>query len=780
MSIKAEKTAFKKELLLCLFLSAITAILSFVYFIYQGGGAFTLVDDFNAQQIPFNVSMNNTIKDGGQWDWGLDLGTSLIQGFGFYGLGGIYSWIMMLFPSGMVPYLIGWVYILKYIVASLTSYLWLRQFVKNGKFAIAGALLYAFSGFQTTNLEFYHFHDVVSFFPLLLLGIDLLVRDYEEKYHGHRILTRGALLFTASIALNCLCNYYFFVEECVFIVLYFLFRYFNLHELKKTLALIVLCIAYAMLGVGMGAVLFLPCIIYILQGTRMSSEWYLSEFFPDVRTLLFLIKNYLFPAEAMTQMSSVIEADWSSASAYLPLVGISGVLAYLRREKHDWLSRFTKVLMVISFVPILSSGFLFFTESNQRWFFMMILMFCAATIIVLENVDRYPLISSALINIVCIVVFYLVITRVKWDESYPTQLVYYPKRFLLYTVIAVAGPVLVILISKRKGKVQVRSLLAMVSIFSTITTGATLHYYRASSQEEGLRTFDVAKRLETIDDQYRYRLGVTYYGLLSDDSVSVLSSFSSTISNSIREIDGIFDYNIGNFSLDKTIFPGMAELFAGKYAVTEDPSYESEAIRTYEGTYTTFYVVEREACPIGYAVEQYITEDEIHQLEVGVRPTAMLEAVVVDDETAALLDQEAILQKADFETIKSEIDGQDSEILQTYVDQYVQENSAHAVQNFSRDSHGFTCTSDYETETYVFFSVPYDDGWTATIDGEKATVRKSAGMMLLKVPAGMHTIEFSYLTPYYKEGAIISIIACVIFLGLFILVLRAGKKNRNE
>ncbi|MDO4615175.1 MAG: YfhO family protein, partial [Lachnospiraceae bacterium] len=198
------KKRLKKEILLCLLVCTAAAVLSLIYFIIRGGGAFTVVDDFNKQEIPFNTAMHNAVSLGGEWNWGLDLGTANIHGFGFYGLGGVYAWIMMLFPSSMVPYLIGWGYVLKYTVAGLTSFLWLRKFVKDYRFAVVGALLYAFSGFQTANLEFYHFHDVVSFFPLLLLSLD----HFEEKYRqSDQLLSREGLLFSAAVAVNCLCNY---------------------------------------------------------------------------------------------------------------------------------------------------------------------------------------------------------------------------------------------------------------------------------------------------------------------------------------------------------------------------------------------------------------------------------------------------------------------------------------------------------------------------------------------------------------------------------------------
>ena len=87
--------------------------------------------------------------------------------------------------------------------------------MKEKKWAIVGALTYAFSSFQSINLEFYHFHDIVAFFPLLLLGLDLLM-DNDKG---------GKILFPIAVFINCVCNYYFFIIEVVFMSGYYVCKY---------------------------------------------------------------------------------------------------------------------------------------------------------------------------------------------------------------------------------------------------------------------------------------------------------------------------------------------------------------------------------------------------------------------------------------------------------------------------------------------------------------------------------------------------------------------------
>ena len=103
----------------------------------------------------------------------------------------------------------------KYGIASLTAYAYIRRFVRSPHAAMIGGLLYAFSGFQLFNIFFNHFQDVTAFFPLLLIAMEELVNQNR----------RG--VFALSVALLAAINYFFFTGQVVFLVLYFIVRCFS-------------------------------------------------------------------------------------------------------------------------------------------------------------------------------------------------------------------------------------------------------------------------------------------------------------------------------------------------------------------------------------------------------------------------------------------------------------------------------------------------------------------------------------------------------------------------
>ena len=54
--------------------------------------------------------------------------------------------------------------------------------------------------------------------------------------------------------------------------------------------------------------------------------------------------------------------------------------------------------------------------------------------------------------------------------------------------------------------------------------------------------------------------------------------------------------------------------------------------------------------------------------------------------------------------------------------------------------------------------MPYDDGFTATVNGEPARVEKvDNGLMAVRVPAGESEIVFTYHTPGLKASTAVSL-----------------------
>lgn len=69
----------------------------------------------------------------------------------------------------------------------------------------------------------------------------------------------------------------------------------------------------------------------------------------------------------------------------------------------------------------------------------------------------------------------------------------------------------------------------------------------------------------------------------------------------------------------------------------------------------------------------------------------------------------------------------------------------------------------------IMTSIPYDDGWSVRIDGEKVEAEKFADtFMVIDCPAGDHEIRLSYVSPGVKVGgmaAVLSLLLSILYLG---------------
>ena len=120
---------------------------------------------------------------------------------------------------------------------------------------------------------------------------------------------------------------------------------------------------------------------------------------------------------------------------------------------------------------------------------------------------------------------------------------------------------------------------------------------------------------------------------------------------------------------------------------------------------------------------------------MGTRANLLIGAVVLTDEVAAVYGK--------FLSILP--DGRREEL---YYESYVQdcrERRATAASVFQMNNSGFHAEITLEKENLVFFSVPYDDGFTAYVNGQEADiVEVDEGLMAVLCPAGENSIDFVY------------------------------------
>ncbi|MBP5165205.1 MAG: YfhO family protein, partial [Lachnospiraceae bacterium] len=92
-----------------------------------------------------------------------------------------------------------------------------------------------------------------------------------------------------------------------------------------------------------------------------------------------------------------------------------------------------------------------------------------------------------------------------------------------------------------------------------------------------------------------------------------------------------------------------------------------------------------------------------------------------------------------------------------------------ACTSFSYDPDGYTARISMSRKNLVFFSIPYDKGFKAYVDGEETIIEKvDFGFMAVPVSSGEHEIRLEYRPYGFGYAIICTICGLVITLLLFL------------
>lgn len=746
------KKFFDKGLGITSLLSFLIAGLVFGYFMVINGGVSSIYADYNLQSVPFAMHINDYLKNWqGEWDWSLDLGASFLTGYSYYNLFSPFMLLTLVFPASWIPYVMSPMYVLKFVVAAGLAYTYIKMFVNNHNYAIVGGLLYAFSGFQLTNLVF-QFHDSTALFPLMLIALERLVKDKNPK------------LFIFSVFLACITNYFVFVSEVIFLILYFVFRCWCF-ERKEFFRLSLKCLLCGLLGVGLAGFVFIPNIYYILHSERTETGgvFYIDNLFYSVKDALAIFKGYFFPAEAMNGYSTFFEEKWDSLSCYLPLVGFSLTTAFYLKSRKSWIGKLTIFLIIIGFSPIASSLFYCGSIIYHRWQFMPILLFALITSYILDNFEDYPVKKATALNLVIVVVFTILLLILPSDPFSENHYNIVDAEGFIYQVIVSVFSLLLLLFlillrtEKQKSRLFDVLLIVFVSVSAVITLFSVYDAYNLKDKETldlYKANLNMSKFVEQTDEQYRFLLFADNTPVSASSNLSGIVSFSSTVSSSTYELYRNFGFSqeeIINRTLEPEAHNGLLQLLGGKYQIAKNGN--------------DFEIIESDACPIGFAYDTFVLEDEfVEAVWSGTDPRTVvaLDSLVIDkkdkDKVATVLSQSNLLESTKSIDLSSET-----------VSSLVERNASNAVSDFCKTKFGFVCECCCDTDKAIFFSVPYDEGWSAKVNGTDSEIMKANGMMYILVPSGENQIEFSYQTPCKYIGLLSPLISLAFICGYKIL-----------
>ncbi len=755
----------KREMYKFLFIAAFLGMsLSFIPSLIVNKGIFLYYGDFNSQQVMFYQHAHDAVRSGNMaWDWGTDLGTGFVGSYAFYLLGSPFFWLTTLFPSAAVPYLLPWLLCLKTAVAACSAYAYIRYFSDNVNACAIGALLYAFSGFQTYNVFFNHFHDVTAFFPLLLLAFEKLVNENKKG------------IFALTVALCATISYFFFVCEAVFLVIYFFIRCTD-ESFRIDMKKFGLLIFEAVVGGLISGFILLPAVIDVFNNYRVNERLYgLDLVFYGENVRIPRIIQAFFMLSDMPARINILNADrarWASLAGYLPMFSMCGVIAYMRTKKwKNWATKAIVVFGVMACVPILNSSFVLFNSSYYaRWYYMPILIMCMMTAVVLT--DNKDDLKKGFIPCAVVAAFFIGVGMLPKVEDGKTVYGKVPGYIELYyiqaivtIIMTVALGVLIYYVAKQK--------LDYMKVAVAMTTGACVICMTSSviyGVTQGNDNTDYINRaihgsdnldMKKLENNSEYYVDSNnFYRIDTSESVdnwcmfwglSSMRCFHSVVNTSIMD----FYTTIGQTRdvasrMEPKLYP-LRSLFSVKYYFNELPEDQRNGkVKVskpqtlsqlkgfkYVDTQNGFNIYEnRYYVPMGFTYDYFTFDADVQKMNTDQRPNIFMKALVLDDQQA--MKYGGILEHKSFE----QKDMSENEYYKNCLDR---RNSA--CTSFEYDTHGFTAKADLERENLMFFSVPYDEGWTATVNGKEVDIEKvTYGFMAVLCPKGECEIKFTYKT----------------------------------
>ena len=764
------------------FLGALLALCALAPAIVPYGGRFVTRGDFIEQQLPFILETRRILRSGlNSYSFSTFLGAPAVGSYSFYTLGSPFVWPLALLPQSAIPYGISVMAVLKHAVAALTAFLYLNKMVRDERLALTGSVLYAFSSFTIVNTQFYHFTEVIAFFPLILLGLEIAMSDTPRP---------GLLALFCGI--NALVNYYFMLSSALLAALYFIFRFFSEDwKTARSFRRVFFAVFECGIGCALSGVLLLPSLMHMLTITRTGAgDTSLLALSYSPAVLMERLRALLMPIESNVVHAYYGDASsWSSTAAYLPVFGLTGAavfMLFVRAQR--WLKALLLALAACCVVPVLCGAFALFTNvSYTRWWYGLALLLTLATLYALRDMTRKRAWLIAFAS--CSALVLLLTVPFLLPEGIIARLPGRAAQILLnrrtgayagdaFRALSIglsllgAGGMLLLILRKPRFAVSLAVVCAIAAVQygAYIAVGDREILSGGESAGTGIYTLDqIAKpTLSALslpeESEYKridYGPMLRNYGLIRGQSS--LTCFSSLRTSTVGRF-----VSMAGFGYDESTTvrpPDLSAPMRALLSVTEyhrtnksDPIPEGFVYDREENGFAVY--ANPNAVPMGF-LQTTVTGTHHQKMNSDTLATVLLAAVTMND--AELAQYAGRMQTLDVYNIPG-----------------WQESAARLRENacdrFETTADGFTAHIDAKEAGVVVFTIPHDKGFSAAVDGQKTGIIPcDVSFMGVWVEPGEHEIVFTYRTRMLGLGIAMSAIAAAVLVGY---VFWAYKKRR--
>jgi len=712
-----------------------------------------------------------------------------------------FYWIIYIAGPSHAAYSIMWMEIVKFLLTALVIYHFLKLWDLTYVSRITGTLLYCFSGFMFVGSEWRLFSTEAFFLSVLLLSFEKLYR--QNSWH----------LFPIAVALLAAHNPFKLYTSSVFLFFYFLFRHFSSEKpgANTFFRLILKMCCLGALGILISSFLFIPNIQYMIESPRVSGGF---SCFNKLNSLPFFCfeKQDHYVTAVLRFFSNDLMGNGLTYSGWhnyleaplfyiglLPLLLTSQILILFKKRQLIAHVSFLSIFLLPVIFPYFRYAFFLFTGDYYRCFsFFVALSLLFSGLYVLDKingngaVNPYFLLGSCLILILILYFPYdTAVTNINIldGSSYPfckknDVLSINSKLRFIICVFLMIYSLLIYLFRYKRYKTLLRIILILGIMIEVaymnsnsltgryaLTPFSLINYTDGKIKDavdyihaidKGLYRTNVDVRL-TSDINYLYNMAKIcgYFGTTSYDSfnqkyyirfLEEMNMLKKGDETNSRWANGlIFQPLLWPFASIKYHIGINSDMILQPLGL--DPIKQIGDITVYKNS---------SFLPFGYTYNQYIPISRFKMLSDVQKALVLQKAIVVEEPIDPKI--KSTLNEFNLEELS------ERNSIHSYFQDIAKLN-----QN-TLNMTGFTQnylegTIILEKAKWIFFSIPYDKGWSAEIDNRKIKPQLcNVGFLGFILEPGYHTIRLSYLPPYFYSSLMMSISGLSLYLGFLSVI----------
>ena len=766
-----------------LLLGCLTLLIGFVFFDFLSGDRYYLFLDIGSDSVnvflPQLMHLSDYLRQTGLPKWSFREGMG--QNYFPFSFNDPFMFLMALAPKFSIPRLIIYAEAIKMLLAGFFFFRFLKALKMEAAPAVIGGLLYAFSGFMFIGGQWNQFSYEGVYFALLLWSLELFLSKKTWIFFpltvmfiaGHQPFN---LFFAALITMGYAGLRQLLIEP---------------QPVGKWLLSLLRLGVLGLLGAGMAGVLLLSSLQQMLQsprGTGDASYFHILSSKPvfgfgdELQYLSILMRAFGNDLIGNGNDFKGWQNYLESPTGYIGLLSFilaPQVFVFLDVRRRRLLATCLGIALLPVVFPYFRNALWLFSGDYYRAFslfqslFLLIMALFAMHAIYKHGKLNKPLLAASVVLLLLLLYF-------PWelkDRLIDSSLCFY-SAFLL---VCYAALTLMLGNKYHRDKAVFLLLLLLLMEVGLSDRWAIMHRSTMKAVDWNARekyqdhTLEALAFIDKSDTGfYRiikdYNSGPAMHGSLNDGKVqgfngtSSYNPFPQKYYIEFLQKTGVIE--TGNEAQARWA-PGLFNrtllqpLTTVKYLLSNRPErYQAgmgyDSITTIEDVKV---FKNRYALPMGFTYDKYIAESHWQTLPLMAKDKAMLNALVVEDGQFppgfTAYEQTDTTAAFSFQAFQSLTDALRKDSLKIV----------------AHDANAIEGTISLTSKKLLFFSIPYDIGWKAKVDGREAPlILGNIGFMYLPLEAGSHRIILSYRPPLLTAGAWLS--ACCILLCGLILILK--------